>query len=187
MPVAKRNFIRRHGHGLITSTKALKETVDNARIKFVERTGCLPVDTPFTPMISMVSAELEQLRCRAVSPSMEGGDWAAAPSSGGVLQQLLPEAHQGPRSSSDTSEYSTMHQLSTEEQQWLSLLRSRPVIDDPASMMTWLGHVLGQANVLSRAEEDAFESMPDVSDDDLEESLNVLFASDDISQCPQSV
>lgn len=45
LPVAKRNFLRRHGHGLAISSRSLKEDIDKARIKFVERTGCLPVSS----------------------------------------------------------------------------------------------------------------------------------------------
>lgn len=104
-----------------------------------------------------------------------------------MLQQTPPEGSLGqeppPTRPTPNPQNATVSQLSEEEKRWLSLLRGRPGIDDTTSMMAWVGQVLDHANAYAGAssEDTFFESMPDVSDVDLEtlEGLNVFFGPDD--------
>lgn len=117
MPVAKRNFLRRHGHGLVDSNQVLKDEVDNARIKFVERTGCLPCNT----MTAIKSSHRRQVSFGSSSSS----------SSSSSSEEQQQEAKVG---------------LSTFEQEWISLLHDRPEVQEKEKMSAWMSKVMKLAN-----------------------------------------
>jgi hypothetical protein len=49
LPVAKRNFLLRHGHGLIQTSKELKEEVDEVSDSLLQEGSCQPCDESSNP------------------------------------------------------------------------------------------------------------------------------------------
>jgi hypothetical protein len=49
MPVAKRNFLLRHGHGMFQTSKELKEEVDEVCDSLLREKSCIPCDTSVVP------------------------------------------------------------------------------------------------------------------------------------------
>ena len=119
MPVAKRNFLKRHGHGLIQSAKQLKREVDEV-YSFVVNTpqtelSCQPCEMP--PSTTSVATE-----------------------------QFTTVGIEKPRHHRVVSFDGSKHcELDANEQEWLDLLHQRPEIKDQSKMTEWMNTVVAAA------------------------------------------
>ena len=131
-PVAKRNFPKRHGHGLIRSAKDLK-AVDYYTASFVDISSV--ADASCYPCIEQTVAAptFEKPRHRRVVSYDESTYGAAVQQPSPAVQQ--PVASRPPATDS-------LLNLSVKEQQWLDLLHKRPNLKQESNMAAWMDKII---------------------------------------------
>jgi hypothetical protein len=131
-PVAKRNFPKRHGHGLIRSAKDLK-AVDYYTASFVDISSV--ADASCYPCIEQTVAAptFEKPRHRRMVSYDESTYGAAVQQPSPAVQQ--PVASRPPATDS-------LLNLSVKEQQWLDLLHKRPNLKQESNMAAWMDKII---------------------------------------------
>lgn len=169
LPVAKRNFLRRHGHGLVFTAQQLKENVDAVYCKEISPTHQATTSDeelllPAKSSASIVSEEGENeandspqygygpttqptTTTKVVNPPY--GHFIEFDGSKKVQQHILrsvvethPAAIETDASSSEGASDSFFTELSNDEKQWLSLFRERPCVKEQSSATSWMDKVL---------------------------------------------
>lgn len=133
-PVAKRNFPKRHGHGLIESSIDLKELDCKYNSILVnssdEDTSCQPCN-PLTAMPQSPrtgDCEKPSLRNRIISFD--------------VPNQMTASGQQDASPASSSLTIKTELELNLNEKEWLSLLKTRPNLEDHVEMSAWMEKII---------------------------------------------
>lgn len=129
VPVAKRNFMKRHAHGIFSTSKELMDadavSEDTPTCIFIEETFKNESDCKEQVLPSVRSEPHSLKRHRRVVSS----DTKAAKESQNEIF-------------SNCTAQSLSMQLSANELKWISLLRDRPETEDTASMSQWMQSVI---------------------------------------------
>jgi hypothetical protein len=128
-PVAKRNFPKRHGHGLVESAKDLKAvdfTSSFVDINYVADASCYPC------IEQTVAAPTFEKPIHQRVVSFDDASYVAQ-TSARVVQKAVA-------TSSRTAD--PLLHLSAKEQQWLDLLRKRPNLEQEANMAGWMDKII---------------------------------------------
>jgi hypothetical protein len=145
LPVAKRNFLKRHGHGLVFTAQQLTENVDAVYCRVIPSTE----EASPAVAVSVCDNEVND------SPSVgsEESDEIVKPCQGRVVSfdaskkfhlPTVIEAHPSSSIVSDSSvgaSDSSFSELSTDERQWLSLFRQKSCAEEQ-SLTHWMDKVL---------------------------------------------
>ena len=126
LPVAKRNFMKRHAHGIFSTSKELMDADSNEE------------DSPICSFVG----ETEKY----ISSSSEQGTILATRQSKGHRRVVSSDTRAAKESQNGTASPATSPnlaiQLNANEFKWVSLLHDRPETEDTASMSQWMETVI---------------------------------------------
>lgn len=136
IPVAKRNFSKRHGHGLLIDCKlemhAVRSMNATAAATGYGQFSAVPEDQEQ----SVVSTD-DKFPRSVTSESLSAV-------SAGMLQtrNASTQRNNNPQDGTTVAATAAPVQLSEEENHWLDLLHQRPNLEDQLSMSSWMDQVL---------------------------------------------
>lgn len=128
MPFAKRNFLKRHGHGMVHSSKELNEDdVENMLCQVISTSS--PTPAPRRLHKRVVSFDGNNSKRRSlITENNADDDNSNNNSAGAIINETM---------------------VNENEQHWLELLNQRPETQDQKEMTAWMDKVIDFSDVSS--------------------------------------